>query len=98
MTRFVCLCVLLVGLVLCAQAQNARGIVPIEFAKARPTKGQAPTNRRTVYRRTSEKAIAASKEDEVSQLGLTIWRLRPARATDPKERIIVQKETESVEL
>src|SRR5262245_16746362 len=98
MTRFVCLCVLLVGFVLCAQAQNARGIVPIELAKARPTKGQVPTHRRSDYRRTSEIAIAASKEDDVSQLALTIWRLRPAKATDPKERIIVQKETESVEL
>src|SRR5215831_17605836 len=77
MIRFVCLCVLIVGFVLCAQAQTARGIIPVEFAKARPTKGQAPTNRRTVYRRTSAKALAASKADEVSQLGLTIWRLRP---------------------
>jgi hypothetical protein len=98
MTRLVCLLLLIVGFVLCARAQNTRGIIPLEFAKARPAKGQAPTNRRTVYRRTSAKAVAASKAEELSQLGLTIWRLRPATAGDPNARIIVQKETESIEL
>jgi hypothetical protein len=98
MIRFVYVCLVMVGFVLCAQAQTARGIIPIEFTKARPAKGQAPTHRRTLYRRTSAKAISASKANDVSQLGLTIWRLRPAKATDPKERIIVQKETESMEL
>jgi hypothetical protein len=98
MTRFVCLCSLIAGFVLCAQAQTARGIIPVEFTKSRPAKGQNPTNRRAVYRRTSAKAILASKPDEVSQLGMTIWRLRPAKTTDPTERIIVQKETEAMEL
>jgi hypothetical protein len=98
MIRFVCLCSLIVGFVFCANAQNARGIIPVEFAKARPAKGPASAHRHAAYRRTSARAIDASKEDEVSQLGLTIWRLRPARATDPKERVIVQKEVESVEL
>ncbi|MGH9839307.1 MAG: DUF4384 domain-containing protein [Blastocatellia bacterium] len=98
MTRFLCLLLLTVSFLPCAQAQNTRGIIPIEFARARPAKGQTPTNRRTVYRRTSAQSVAASKADEFSQLGLTIWRLRPATATDPNVRIIVQKETESVEL
>lgn len=98
MTRFIYLFLLTVGCTLCAQAQDTRGIVPIQFAKARPTKGQASTNRRTVYRRTSAQAVAAAKADELAELGLTIWRLRPATAADTKVRIIVQKETESVEL
>ncbi len=98
MTRFMCLFLLTVSLTLCAQAQGTRGIFPVEFAKARPSKSRTPTNRRPVYRRISAKAVAASKADEFSQLGLTIWRLRPATATDPDLRIIVQKETESVEL
>lgn len=98
MTRFMCLFLLTASFTLCAQAQDTRGIVPIAFAKARPAKGQTPTNRRTVYRRTSAQAVAASQADEWSQLGLTIWRLRPATAADPNERIIVQKKTESVEL
>lgn len=98
MTQFLCLLLLTVGFLPCAQAQNMRGIIPVEFAKARPTKGQTPAHRRTVYRRTSAQSVAASKADELSQLGLTIWRLRPATAADPNVRIIVQKETESIEL
>lgn len=98
MTRFLCLFLLIVCCTLCAKAQDTRGIVPLQFAKARPTKGPAPTNRRTVYRRTSAQAVAAAKADELSELGLTIWRLRPATAADTQVRIIVQKETESVEL
>jgi hypothetical protein len=102
MIRIITLLLPLFGLAVCAQAQNARGIVPIEFAKARPVKGQAkgqgPSQRRANYRRTSAKAIDASKTDEVSQLGLTIWRLRPAAATDARERTLVQKEAGSVAL
>lgn len=98
MTRFIRLLLLTVSCTLCAQAQETRGIVPLQFAKARPAKGQAPTNRRTVYRRTSAQAVAAAKSDQLAELGLTIWRLRPATAADAKVRIIVQKENESVEL
>ena len=98
MTRSTFILALMLGFALCTQAQNTRGIIPVEFAKARPTKGQAPANRRTVYRRTSAQSVVASKADELSQLGLTIWRLRAATAVDPNVRIIVQKETESVEL
>ncbi len=96
MTRCLCSFVLLVGLFDGALAQETRGIIPVEFAKTRPGK-RTTTARRTVYRRTSTQAVSASKPDELSQLGLTIWRLRPATAADPKTRIIVQKETESVE-
>lgn len=96
MTRVI---LLAVSCAVIAQAQTARGIVPIQFAKTRPGKGSATaaTNRRALYRRTSAKA-AASKEDELSQLGLTIWRLRPLNATDPNARSIVQKEVDSNEL
>jgi hypothetical protein len=96
MTRFFCLALLIVGCALSAPAQNTRGIIPIEFAKTRPGKSTTPA-RRNVYRRTSAQAVTASKPDELSHLGLTIWRLRPATAADPNLRIIVQKETESVE-
>ena len=97
MTRGVCSFLLLAGLFSGALAQGTRGIIPVEFAKTRPGKSSTPT-RRAVYRRTSAQAVSASKPDELSQLGLTIWRLRPATAADPNMRIIVQKETESVEL
>lgn len=96
MKRSFCIWGLMVGFALSLQSQNTRGIIPVEFAKMRPGKSTAPA-RRTVYRRTSTQAISAAKPDEFSQLGLTIWRLRPATATDPNLRIIVQKETEVAE-
>ena len=95
MTRLICILLLTIGGT--AQAQNLRNIIPIEFAKTRPAKGQAAPPRRTVYRRTSPQAITSAKPDELSQLGLTIWRLRPAKLVDTGARMIVQKASESVE-
>ena len=87
-------------LVTCAQAQDTRGIVPEEFVKARPAKGQGLANasRRTLYRRTSARPVAAQNTGDFAQLGLTIWRLRPATAADTSVRIIVQKEEETIDL
>jgi hypothetical protein len=42
--------------------------------------------------------VAASGTVEFAQLGLTIWRLRTATASDTGARIIVQKEDETIEL
>lgn len=100
MTRLVHLLSLAFCLVTCLQAQDTRGIVPEEFVKARPAKSQsqANANRRTLYRRTGAKPVAAHSAGEFAQLGLTIWRLRTAAATDTGARIIVQKEDETVEL
>ena len=99
MTRLTCLLSLAVSLVLCAPAQNTRGIIPIEFVKSRPTKGVAPTktNRRTLYRPASVNSGASPAAGEYSQLGLTIWRLRPATTADTDVRIVVHKESETVE-
>src|SRR5262249_2532491 len=100
MTRLVCMLSLAFCLAPCAQAQRTRGVYPEEFVKARPAKGHAPTNasRHTPYRRTSAKIAAAPDAKEFAQLGLTIWRLRPATAADAGKRSIVHKESEDVEL
>ncbi len=95
MIRLICLFLLTFGFA--AQAQNLRNIIPIEFAKTRPAKGQAAQSRRTVYRRTSAQSITSAKPDDISKLGLTIWRLRPAKPIDAGARMIVQKNAESVE-
>lgn len=95
MTRLICILLLTIGCT--AQAQNLRNIIPIEFAKTRPAKGPTPPPRRTVYRRTSTQVITSTKPDELSQLGLTIWRLRPAKQADTGARMIVQKSSESAE-
>ena len=67
MTRLICLLLLTIGCT--AQAQNLRNIIPIEFAKTRPAKGQTPPPRRTVYRRTSAQVITSVKPDECRNWG-----------------------------
>jgi hypothetical protein len=80
------------------QADGSRGIIPEEFVKARPGKAKAAA-RRPAYRMTSGKTAIrpAGKEDSFTQLGLTIWRLRPAVTRDTSTRIIVQGESQTME-
>ena len=80
--------------------QATRGILPEEFVKARPTKGHSAKNpaSKTIYRRTSGKPSAGTDADGFAQLGLTIWRLRPATAADTGARIITHKENSDTEL
>src|SRR5262249_25369034 len=104
MTRLACLLSLAFCLVIFPRAQGAqeaddtRGILPVEFVKARPDKAHASVKagRRTLYRRPGGTPVAAS--GGFAQLGLTIWRLRPATAADTGARLIVQKESETIEL
>jgi len=83
------------------EAQTTRGIIPAEFVKARPVKGHAPTHTaaagagRPQYHRTSGTPVAATAN--LAQLGLTMWRLRPATGADTGARLIVQKESETIE-
>jgi len=84
-----------------AQPEASRGIVAEEFLKARPGKSSASSKRAT-YRKTTAKSSAslqtASKDSQgnFAQLGLTIWRLRPARVADTV-RMIVQEGEDAVE-
>lgn len=72
-----------------AQPEELRGIVAEEFLKARP--GKSGTGKRAGYRPASAKAaLPKGGAEQTAQLGLTIWRLRPARANDDV-RIIVQQ-------
>src|SRR5882724_11073459 len=111
MTRFVCLLLLAFCIVTGVQAQekqsedkqnnhDTRGIVPEEFVKARPAKGHAPADARrpTVYRRTSARVATDASAAGYAQLGLTIWRLRPATAADSGARIIGHKTDGDAEL
>src|SRR5215472_15061526 len=83
------------------EAQTTRGIIPAEFVKARPAKahGSAHTAAagagRPQYHRTSGTPVAATAN--LAQLGLTMWRLRPATGADTGARLIVQKESETIE-
>jgi hypothetical protein len=77
-----------------AQPEESRGIVAEEFLKARP--GKAGTAAKRVgYRRTGVKSSARKSQTEGgAQLGLTVWRLRPARANDEVRMIVQQGEGE----
>lgn len=73
-----------------------RGIVAEEFLKARPGKSGAAA-KRAGYRSTSAKASPRKEHAEsIAQLGLTIWRLRPAHAND-EVRMIVQQGEDALE-
>jgi len=90
-------------LVICAIAQDnqgERGIIPEQFAKARPSKGQHPSSgsHKTQYRRIGAKPVADSTATGFAQLGVTVWRLRPATAADTGARIITHKESGDTEL
>lgn len=84
-----------------AQAQNTRQIIPEEFVKARPAKSTAGASsgaRRPTYQLVgAAPKTARAKQADMAQLGLTIWRLRPALTADTGARIIVQQADEAVE-
>ncbi len=87
------------SLPLIAQEDRSRQIIPEEFTKARPPKSAASSAGRLKYQAASAKKSAAAKSGNYQQLGLTLWRLRPAKTSDRAEaaRIIVQEGDETVE-
>ncbi len=80
-----------------AQDDASRQIIPEEFTKARPAKTTPSAAARSKYQGVSAKKSAATQSSNQQQLGLTLWRLRPANRTDTGARIIVQEGEESVE-
>jgi uncharacterized protein DUF4384 len=74
--------------------QLERDIVPEQFIKARPSKPGDARTRRIRYRNINSKSTARSQSSPGTQLGLTIWRLRPAAVAQIGERIIVQEDGE----
>lgn len=89
------------------QDQGVRDIIPEEFVKSRPARSTAPSAsaRHRRYKpsgarpaKTSASAGASKPDSSNStQLGLTIWRLRPSVAADGGARIIVHHEGETEE-
>src|SRR5262245_14988137 len=78
-------------------SRQERDIVPEEFVKARPVKSSTAKHKRVRYRRVNAGPSAESRTSPATQLGLTIWRLRRATASEVGERIIVQEEDGAVE-
>jgi hypothetical protein len=85
-----------------AQEQgDTRQLIPEEFVKARPKK-TATTTPKTSYRRVVTGDAQTAKEVKCTtsncrQLGLTLWRMRPAKDADPA-RIIIHDGAEETSL
>lgn len=91
---------LVLGLSLLVQDPGTRQIIPEEFVKARPArKTTAPAKGRQTYRPAMVRPAAQARPPaDAMQLGLTVWRLRSAKAVDAGARIIVQHEADAEEL
>jgi hypothetical protein len=81
------------------QDDGTRHVIPEEFVKSRPAKSNkvgtpATSARRANYRPAQAKSPASVKKNDpgqsdATQLGLTVWRLRPSIVADNGARIIV---------
>ena len=78
--------------------EGTRGIVPEEVLKARPqTKASAPIAK-PHYQPIGTQVMTPLREPSAArQVGVTIWRLRPAAASDTGARILVQQDEGTVE-
>jgi Domain of unknown function (DUF4384) len=74
---------------------QTRAIVAEEFLKARPSKGDSATPK-AAYRRTSPRPTGKAS-GPVAELGLTVWRLRPASKAEEGARLLVQENAGSSE-
>jgi hypothetical protein len=71
------------------QDDQSRSIVPEAFLKARPAAPREVTKGGATYRRVG-RVRAEPQGAGVSEIGITIWKLRPAAATDTT-RLLVQE-------
>lgn len=78
------------------QPDGDRGIVAEEFLKARPGGKSNSQARKARYVSKSPKSALPKSDGEFAQIGLTVWRLRPAKVND-SVRMIVQQGEDAVE-
>jgi hypothetical protein len=71
------------------QEDQSRSIVPEAFLKARPAASKAATKGGATYRRVGRVRIEPQGA-AVSEIGVTIWKLRPADSSDTT-RLLVQE-------
>jgi len=79
-----------------AQEDTSRRIVPQEFVQARHGKS-SPGSARYKLVSSEGKVAVSGPGSELRQLGVTVWRLRPAVKTDTGARLLVQEGAESME-
>ena len=73
-----------------------RGIVAEEFLRARPRGKSNSQARKVRYVSKSPKSALPKSDGDFAQIGLTVWRLRPAKADD-SVRMIVQQDQDAIE-
>jgi hypothetical protein len=83
-----------------AASDTERGIVPEDVIDARPpAAAPAPVKAKPKYKALDPQVVASLRHPSAaSELGVTIWRLRPAAASDSGARILVQEGAETAEL
>jgi hypothetical protein len=75
-------------IILNGQGEETRSIVPEAFLKARPAAPKATAGTGPLYRRVSRPGAKAAT-GAVTEIGVTIWKLRPAASGDTA-RLLVQ--------
>jgi hypothetical protein len=92
--------IMLASIALAASDTGERGIVPEDVIQARPpATAPAAVKAKPKYQPLDPQVVASLRHSSAaSELGVTIWRLRPAAAADTGARILVQEGTESAEL
>ena len=96
--------ILLASVSLAASDTGQRGIVPEDVIQARPpATTPTPAKAKPKYKALDPQVVASLRHPSAaSELGVTIWRLRPATSVDngaaSGARILVQEGTETTEL
>jgi hypothetical protein len=72
------------------EPDDTRQIVAEEFVKARPGKKAARPAPRYTVKKPATPDKAADSKGVLAELGVTVWRLRPAAASDQDSRLLVQ--------
>lgn len=90
---------MLASVAFAAAQTGERGIVPEDVTQARPAaSAAAPVKARPQYQALDPQMVASlRRQPAASEMGVTIWRLRPAAANDTGARILVQEASETAE-
>ena len=76
---------------------ETRDIKPDPFIQARPVNPGHAAAKRPAYKAVGPAVGMPANSSQLRQIGLTLWRLRPSRATDTGARIIVQEAATEVQ-
>jgi hypothetical protein len=79
-----------------AQEDSSRSIVPEAFLQARPPAPAAPKGGQTYHRVSPRPSAAPGAKAQIAEIGLTIWKLRPAKQGDVARLLVQEPQSPSV--